>query len=295
MSETGNRSVMKNICSNYTISYPHVFGSRPTEDATSTNPTASPRILILAAMDFQSTRLEAWEEWRLEMRDNYYKTVQALLTAIADQQLVASIAILAAGLRYQSSGDATGYHLYMISQMAMLSNLCFISALEFENLPAESDECYTSQETRYRHPLNRLRIFLTFIQISLFTFFQLNELQSLGPIFELAINCIAVPVRKTLIYITTVFGVYMFGFLNTLDVKLSTRPVLKDDMENRWGFGQIMPMMMLLVFPLGVAEVRKDERTTASPVYQLLEQSTMPMHVGIRLNWLLPWRRQKQT
>ncbi|KAI5790488.1 hypothetical protein FPQ18DRAFT_338745 [Pyronema domesticum] len=43
-------------------------------------------------------------------------------------------------------------------------------------------------------------------------------------------------------------------FFRVFDLKNSNAPILKDDSEKQWAFGQIMPMVMLLTVPISIAK-----------------------------------------
>jgi hypothetical protein len=124
---------------------------------------------------------------RRTYREKYYSTIQGLLTSIADQQLVAGIALLAAGLRYQSSDNVAIYYIQLIDNLAALSNLCFITALEFsgiplEDCPTDDPEKYKNiqRENRYSARLNRMRISLQFVYHALYTTLVIRAIPNCG-------------------------------------------------------------------------------------------------------------------
>jgi hypothetical protein len=126
---------------------------------------------------------------RRTYREKYYSTIQGLLTSIADQQLVAGIALLAAGIRYQNSGGAALYYVQLIVNLAALSTLCFITALEFSGLPLEEsyhgqtddpEEYKIIQKNRYSARLNRMRILLQFVYHALYTTFVIKAFSDCG-------------------------------------------------------------------------------------------------------------------
>jgi hypothetical protein len=68
------------------------------------------------------------------------------------------------------------------------------------------------------------------------------------------------PSLRTVYFISLASG-FVVNFYDTLDLKISTRPiisrlpVMQESEESEWGFGQIVPMVMLLLLPISVARI----------------------------------------
>ncbi|KAI5853518.1 hypothetical protein BZA05DRAFT_31993 [Tricharina praecox] len=59
-------------------------------------------------------------------------------------------------------------------------------------------------------------------------------------------------------YVVSMLMWWFLAFSRTMDVRVSTMPVLADCEEQQWGFGQIFPMLMLLNLLLNTVDAWKE-------------------------------------
>jgi hypothetical protein len=61
-------------------------------------------------------------------------------------------------------------------------------------------------------------------------------------------------ILKNLFVYISLPGWFLFQTISTLYLKLGYESYMQDSKEKEWGFGQILPMMLLLVIPVAMVE-----------------------------------------